>query len=315
MAEPVNDVYLDYPVNTLVSYHYFAKTDINDLAQGGLRLIADSGAYSAATQGTHIDTDAFYDWCSRWRDDFLWMAALDVIGDQDATYRNWVKSPPKLRLMPTVHFGAPPNAIDRYVEAGVDLIGLGGMVPHKSEPMKLLRWAAQTMKYARDHHPQVRFHGWGVTHPDLTYNLPWWSVDSSGFGSAYRYGRMVLVNPINGKKTTVPMDGRSAAKHAAMIRTHYRVDWRRIAESSSSSRRDLVRASTRSMQHLEAFLQKRWKVEPPQSLANAMSTGGPLLHFVDAAIPHLRHLHGPQLHVVTANLNTEARCLTMEANQ
>lgn len=293
MAKPVEDVHLDYPVNALTSYHYFAKANMAELSQGGLRLIGDSGAYSAATQGVSIDPEAYYDWCRKWRTDLLWCAGLDVIGDADATYRNWITAPSDLRLVPTVHFGAAPQTIDRYAEAGADLIGLGGMVPHKSEPIKLLRWTAQVMRHARDKHPQVRFHGWGVTHPDLTYNLPWWSMDSSGFASAYRYGRMFLVDPSNGRKIAVPMDGRSAAKHATTIRTHYDVEWQRIAESRSNNRRDLVRVSTRSMQHLQAFLQKRWNVQPPKSLMVATSTHGPLLHFVHSAIQDLRHLHGP----------------------
>lgn len=280
MAEPVDDVYLDHPVNTLVSFHYFSKVDIHKLAAGGLCVIADSGAFSAASQGVDIDTDEFYDWCRRWKDDFIWMAALDVIGDEKATYRNWMSAPAELRLVPTVHYGAPPNAIDKYAEAGVDLIGLGGMVPHKSEPMKLLRWSAQMMRYARDKHPQVRFHGWGVTHPQLLMNLPWWSVDSSGLTAAYRYGRMTLVDPNDGKKKTFDMNGRDAAQHVRLLRDYYGVNWQRVAYSTASNRRDIVRVSARSMQNLQSFMRKRWKVSRPQDIDEHHPATGPLLHFV-----------------------------------
>jgi hypothetical protein len=312
VAEPLAEVHLDYPVNTLVSYHYFSKANIKELANGGLCVIADSGAFSAASQGAEIDTEAFYEWCRKWKNDFVWMAALDVIGDEQATYKNWIQSPPGLGLVPTVHYGAAPNSIDKYAEAGVDLIGLGGMVPHKSEPMKLLRWALGMMRYARDKHPQVRFHGWGVTHPQLMMNLPWWSVDSSGFTSAYRYGRMVLVDPSTGKKETIAMDGRSAAKHATMIQANYGISWKRIAQSTSGNRKDVVRASARSMQHLQSFLQKRWQVTPPTHLTDKRQEVGPLMHFVDAAQQHLKHLHGPQLHYVVVNAKAEAEYLTEE---
>lgn len=311
MAELVDDVHLDYPVNALVSFHYFSKVDIHRLASGGLCLIADSGAFSAASQDAQIDTDEFYEWCGRWRDDFIWMASLDVIGDDAATYKNWISAPSHLRLVPTVHCGAAPETLDKYVEGGADLVGLGGMVPYKSEPMKLLRWCAQMMRYARDRHPHVRFHGWGVTHPELLMNLPWWSVDSSGFTAAYRYGRMTLVDPATGRKYGYQMNGKDAARYARELSRDYGIDWRKVSVSATDNRRDVVRVSVRSMQHLQTYLQRRWKVTPPETLITKQASG-PLLHFVDAAKPHLECLHGPQLHAVIANAETEGQQLVKE---
>ena len=42
------------PRNILVSYHYFRKYDLDKLA--GLRIIGDSGAYSAKSQGVELTT-------------------------------------------------------------------------------------------------------------------------------------------------------------------------------------------------------------------------------------------------------------------
>ncbi len=316
------DVALDHPVNTLVSYYYFEKRDLAGLAALGLRLIGDSGAFSADSQGAPVDRDLFHDWARKWRGDLFWTAALDVIGDAEGTWQNWRSSPPDLRLVPTLHYGCDPREMDRYVSEGVDLLGLGGMVRYRSEPKRLLRWCLQVMRYARDTHPQVRFHGWGVTHPALLMNLPWWSVDSSGFASAYRYGRLQLWNPDTKSRQLVAMDGRQTAAVARLLKDHYGVDWRRIAESNRDTRRDLVRVSIRSMQLMEQYLQRRHRVTPPPSLTADgagplvhLSLGnpttqayhalqpdelGPKVHFVDAAEQHLR-MAGPQIYTAALN--------------
>lgn len=295
----MTDVPLDLPVNALISFHYFGDVDVAQMQSWGLRMIGDCGAYSADSQGAPIDRDAFFEWGRRWRRNLLWVASLDVIGDPKASWANWRAAPADLRLVPTVHYGSEPSLIDRYVEAGADLIGLGGMVPFKSEPKRLLRWCLSVMRYARDNHPHVRFHGWGVTHPQLVMNLPWWSVDSSGFSSAYRYGRLSLFNPDTKKSVTVAMDGRSVANTATLLREHYGLeDWRRIAESTAATRRDLVRVSMRSMQLTERYLQHRHRVTPPPSLAGV--TPGPQVHFVDATRKHLGMV-GPNIHFVEAS--------------
>lgn len=57
-----------FPIDFLVSYHYFQRdTDMSTRAQPHLRLIADSGAFSAFTQGARIDIDAYAAWIKRWQ--------------------------------------------------------------------------------------------------------------------------------------------------------------------------------------------------------------------------------------------------------
>lgn len=258
---------LRYPVNVLISYHYFKESNVAEIQGWGLRIIGDSGAYSADSQGVVIDVDSFAEWIVRWRANLHWVASLDVIGDQTGSWDNWLALRSMgLETVPTIHYGDDPRALDRYVERGVDFMGLGGMVPYKSEPKRLLRWCLSVMRYARDNHPHLRFHGWGVTHPDLVMNLPWWSVDSSGFSASYRYGRASLFDPRTGKKIAVQLDGREVAKHARLLRDVYGVDWRDVAVSTSETRRAVVRMSFRSAQLLEDYLSRRHRVTPPASL-------------------------------------------------
>ena len=299
-------VHLDYPVNSLVSYHYFAKADLTSLAEGGLRIIADSGAYSAASLGTAIDRDAFASWAIAQRHNLCWVASLDVIGDTEGTWRNYryMRHQRGLDVVPTVHYGADPAALDRYAHEGVDFLGLGGMVPHKGQPDKLLRWCVTMFRYARTNHPGMRFHGWGVTHPRLVDNLPWWSVDSSGAGAAYRYGRATIYNPATGKNATFSMDARSAHAHGDLLRKHYGLNPGDVSASSRENRALHVRLGARSMQLKEAWLRNRFKVTPPTYGDSAPTTQGPNIHHVDTDPGHVQCLSSEHVGAARPSLTT-----------
>jgi len=302
------EVELRHPISSLVSFHYFAKTDIQQMHSWGLRMIGDSGAFSALTQGTPINIEAFSDWATKWKRHLFWVASLDVIGDAKKSRSNYEYLRGKgIEAVPTVHYGSDPKLITDYAKDGVDFIGLGGMVGRKSEPQKLLRWTLSMFKYAKDNHPEVRFHGWGTTHPQLVNNLPWFSVDSSGFSSAYRYGRLSLFNESSGKRIGITLDGKDAFNHSDLLVQQYGISPDRVAKSTSGTRRDLVRLSVLSVQKQEDHLRKRFSVSPPRYGLNESPTG-PNVHFVDAAKVHLSMLksHAPNMHVALGFPNAQS---------
>lgn len=231
--QPSDPTKLETPVDILTSYHYFKDIDMQQVASWGTRIIGDSGAFSAMTSGEPMDREDFHEWANRWKDALFWTASLDVIGDFDGTLENWLAARKDgLELVPTVHYGEDPERLDTLADYGASLVGLGGMVPYTSEPKRLMRWCLQMHKYARDNHPDMRFHGWGITHPLLLDNLPWWSTDSSGFASAFRFGTLKLWNPERGRFTAVELNGRNLAEFARLIREDYGLDWREIATSN-----------------------------------------------------------------------------------
>lgn len=283
---------LDYPVNALVSFHYYKRVDIGAMARGGLRMIGDSGAFSALSTGVPIDLGEFAEWATRWRNSLLWTASLDVIGDTRGTWKNYrtLRDRHSLDVIPTVHYGAAPTALDKYAADGVDFVGLGGMVGRKGQPKHLLRWCLSMFRYQRDNYPAMRFHGWGVTHKLLVNSLPWYSVDSSGAGAAYRYGRLVLYDPEAYRTVTVAMDATEIYKHANLLRKHYGVRPTDIASSTSTTRRALIRASARSNQLVEAHLRRKFNVSPP-TYGMQEAGVGPKVH---VALSEL--LIGPHIH-------------------
>jgi hypothetical protein len=295
-----DDVHLDTPVNALASFHYYQDMDMAEIASWGLSLIGDSGAYSADAQGITIDPDDFYAWADRWQSHLLWTAALDVIGDPDRTWANWRAAPPHLDLVPTIHFGSPPDSLDRYAEQGATLIGLGGMVPKRSQHKTLLRWCLSMFRHARQHHPHIRFHGWGVTHPILVDSLPWYSVDSSGFTAAYRYGRLSLFDPTTNQRHVVWLNNGDAAKHARLLRQHYGVNWQDLLESSVANRRTLTRVAIRTNQLIERRLKQRHNVTPPARLTG----NGTRIHVAPSPYdtPHCAATNGLNIHSVLSGM-------------
>ena len=186
----------------------------------GFTLIADSGAYWAKTQGAEVKLPDLCAWANEWRDHFAWVAALDVIGDPAASRRNWEEMRRRgVTAVPTIHFPDPPSAIDTYAREGVTFMGLGGQVGGLR--WRMLRWAVSVMRYARDHWPDMQFHGWGTT-SRLSLKLPYFSVDSTYWLQGAMWGKTILHDPRNPlcdpqdslrRARRLPAGGREPAEH------------------------------------------------------------------------------------------------------
>lgn len=331
------------PRNILVSYHYFKGYDLNRFA--GLRVIGDSGAFSAKHQGAEITTADLAGWAKRWSHRLCWVAALDVIGDPEATRRNWHEMTDVFGVpgVPTVHFGGDPALLDYYGQRGVDFVGLGGLVG-KPVPAQM-RWLVSVFRYAQQKWPDMRFHGWGVTHADAL-KLPFFSVDSSGWGGGYRYGRLTLRDPDSSRDFSLDLNGRETytPEVARMLRDQYGVNPSEVATSGPHNRLLMVRLSALSASVQEQRfrrLHRRSRIpvptwgqldspEPVQPGPNlhlagtgqcrdlTTDEGGPHLHLADTSQPkkglevvagmgpHLHLAEGSSEHLqLVANMNGE----------
>lgn len=264
---PTDSTVLEIPCDILASFHYFKNVNIERLASWGTRIIGDSGAFSAMSSGTPIDREEFHSWVARYKEHLFWAASLDVIGDEKASFQNWLASKKDgLDLVPTLHYGANPEAMDALVENGASLIGLGGMVPFSSEKDRLMRWTLSMHRYARDNFRGVRFHGWGISHPYLLDNLPWWSADSSGFASCFRFGTLRLWVPPKERFISVNLNGRDLRQYDQVLKRYYGQNWRHVASSTSKNRREVGRVALRGVQLYGQWLRSRQQVSPPALL-------------------------------------------------
>ena len=286
------------PRNALLSHYYYKKHDVDRLTH--LRFIADSGAYTAKTQGVTITNKQLALWTKTHQHRLCWVACLDV-PSLEKTRRNWLVlvNDHQLEAVPTIHFGDHPSSVDWYAEQGVDLMGLGGMAGASCTQSGMFKWLAQVFKYAKDNHPQMRFHGWGMTKMD-NLRLPFWSVDSSGWGGAYRYGKILLRDPRSNADVTVALDGKSVYKNPAameLLRDVYEVSPSDVAKAGPPNRNLLVKISAMSAAVYEQrvrYMHRNHPVTPPKwgRLAgwNFDEQPGPHIHLVDGYFPFMRIL-------------------------
>lgn len=268
------------PRNALFSYHYGKRYNLDLFSE--LRIIGDSGAFSAHRLGAEVTTAQLAGWADQWRDRLCWVAALDVIGDAQATRRNWLEMVELHGVpgVPTIHFGGDPSLMDYYAERGVDFLGLGGLVGRPIQ--RQLRWLVSVFRYARDRWPGVRFHGWGITHPKAL-RLPFFSVDSTGWLSGNKYGRLTLRHPVRDETFGIDLNGRNtySPEIAVVLRDHYGINPSEVSTSGVHNRTLMLSIQMLSTSVAEQrFRRIHGKVAAPRwgSLNSRDAVDGPHLH-------------------------------------
>jgi hypothetical protein len=275
------------PYSCLVSYVYFHDVEgeavLREMARAGAAVIGDSGAFSALAQGTRIDLEDYARWIIDHRADLVWAASLDVIGDPASSWRNWRQlTALGVTTMPTIHIGTPPTELDRYADAGCTFVGLGGIAARaKSRSVATLRWLVSVFRYARDHHPAMRFHGWGVGGTFLLDPLPFFSTDTTTFASGYRYGAARLFDRHTARIWEIQLDGFSAGRHGRWLRAEYGVNPRDVARSYAGNRQLIQRMAFTAAQRMEDHYRARHHVSAPPEQAHR--SHGTHIHYADSA--------------------------------
>lgn len=275
------------PFKMLCSYAYFRPTDMEAFVgrmsdQRGVMIFGDSGAHSARTLGLHLTLDDYAKWCERWDKLLTVYSNLDVIGAPEATYRNQ-KDLERRGLMPipVFHTGEPWEWLERYLDEGYTYIALGALL---GNPAKIvLPWLAKAFRIAGD---RAVFHGFGMTVWAALRDFPFYSVDSSSWGSGFRFGSIRLFD--NGRWTILKMRDRSAVlRNRELIRAHG-ADPVALTSKATYSRAVPAGLAAVAYRRAELYLRKRHgPISVPDSPKN----------------PLLRHVEGGTegLHLYLAN--------------
>lgn len=210
-------------MNLLWSYYYLRMTRkmvlskfLNDLEAPRIRFFADSGAHTARTMGKSIDVDEYGEWLVSVQDCCTIYANLDVIGAPDATRRNQdhLETQYGLRPMPVFHTGEPFSVLEDYVADGYSYIALGKLLGNSQKD--LTPWIARCFEVAGD---RAVFHGFGLTVWSQLRRFPWYSVDSSSWGSGVRYGVVRLFH--SGRWTQVELRNKTqVAANMSLLRSY-----------------------------------------------------------------------------------------------
>lgn len=122
-----------------------------------------------------------------------WYANLDVIYDPQKSWdvQKYLEEKHGLRPVPVFHIGSDYKWLDKIVEGGYELIGLGGLA-RKTSREYLLAWADTVFERlcpaSNDYKPIVKVHGFAATSHRYTVRYPWWSVDSVSWAKAAGFG-------------------------------------------------------------------------------------------------------------------------------
>lgn len=141
------------------------------------KFFMDSGAFSVWKSGKSIDLDFFISYLKEHAGILDVYAALDVIGDAEASFRNYVKMREAgLDPLPCFHIGEPLSWLDKYVAAGASYIGLGGIAQRAPDARH------QFLRQVFQRYPDptaVGFHGFGVASREFWASYPFRSCDST----------------------------------------------------------------------------------------------------------------------------------------
>tara|TARA_R110000822_G_scaffold216221_1_gene350968 strand:+ start:622 stop:1566 length:945 start_codon:yes stop_codon:yes gene_type:complete len=218
-------------------------------------IFADSGAFSAWTQGVEISVDDYAGWLHQWHDHLTVYCNLDVINDPQGTDINQrALEAHGLSPLPVWHVRSDRKAFSELCEE-YRYVALGGMVgtPWR-RLMPTLIWAMQeSQKYS------TVLHGLGLTSNEPLKQLPFYSVDSSSWGSGFRYGNVRIYD---GRRYVTAKLGDAAdwRKHSSTVK---RLGFDPIRFVNGEAKRDEIAAlSALSTMIYEAAIRKRIGLVP-----------------------------------------------------
>lgn len=193
----------------------------------GFPVMLDSGAFSVMNSGARIDINEHTEWVRMWQDKNdtgtqLLCVALDVIGDQNATVRNYEKQVNDgASVVPTIHYPNDPDVVDAYADSPTGWVNLGGMVRYfsSSHLNNVIAWCAAVITRTRKH--GLKVHGLGATPPKIHWFIPFDSCDSTYWLSGSRFGQHSVFDPTIRDWRKIKTGNRSAYKYGSMLRLRY----------------------------------------------------------------------------------------------
>lgn len=187
--------------NHLMSYAYKEEEkEYTPILEKDLRprVIIDSGAFTAWSTGKTINPKDYAEWAldfdKRWRHKMasLHFMNLDVIGDQDGTWKNQaILESLGMNPLPIITYGVNLSHLDRALQH-YEYIALGGLVPWSRQRKKLESWLdacfSRVMKYKKETGIMRKIHLLGITTDWVLKRYPCFSSDSSSWVSCLRFG-------------------------------------------------------------------------------------------------------------------------------
>ena len=251
---------LKYPY-ILESYHYLTANIVEAIRKDKATIFLDSGAFTMFTQGVTVDLEAFATFIKKQADIIHVASNLDVIGagGEALTYeRQKTLEKSGVKIQPVFHARDKDEWLVRYLEEGYDYIFLGGMVPESTDYLQ--EWLDRIWdKYLTnaDGTPKVKVHGFGLTSSQLMFRYPWFSVDSTSWVLASRFGSIMLDLPQrNGSIKDIKVDFSARSKKKEQIGSWHFETLKKQEQEAIRARLDFLESNRPKLPELEAELEK-----------------------------------------------------------
>ncbi len=186
----IDSALLDCYKSLLCSYHYFkSPKKIQLLNDTQLDAFIDSGAFSAFNSGAEIKLDDYCEYLKKISPTIY--AGLDDLASPDKSVTNieYMEREHGLNPIPTFHMNESLDYLIPMVEK-YDYIALGGMVYSDN----LSNWLIGVWQEIYRRKPGIKVHGFGLTNQKYIEQYPWYSLDSTSFDRADRYGLVTYYN-------------------------------------------------------------------------------------------------------------------------
>lgn len=161
------------------------------------RIFVDSGAYSAHTMGVDINIDDYIKYLNTIIDDIELCAALDVIGDAEKSWENYLYMRERVsqpnKVLYTFHFEEDFKYLERAVEYFIDnnilYMAIGGVALIKNPAQRV--WFLDEVQN-RLKGTNIKIHLFGVTDYKVVSQIKCESVDSTQHIMAGAFGKIIL---------------------------------------------------------------------------------------------------------------------------
>ncbi len=153
---------------------------------GFIKLLLDSGAFRAYTQGIDVDLNAYCDvlLANRWIKLYVNLDRIDPNDPEEGariSYQNFKHMRGReLDPMAVYHYGERIYHLERYLhEEGVSSIGLGGVA--SNQPQRNAVFFARCFKVIEKAGRPIKVHAFGIAHPATLLQFPFDSADSTAW--------------------------------------------------------------------------------------------------------------------------------------
>lgn len=180
-------------------------------------IFADSGAYSAASQGAEVDIREYGQWLTKWSSILTVKSNLDVIGNPEQSMKNQRQLEAMgHKVLPVFHVGSPFTELEKLCEE-YPYVALGGMVPYSTA--NLGSWLVKCFRVAAKY--DTVFHGFGMTRREYLNDFAFYSVDSSAWGASFMFGNLELWDDKTKQFVKIKhSDHAKIYKHSELLREH-----------------------------------------------------------------------------------------------